>query len=134
MTLDSTLLFAARRNVPVRYNRDLVAKTLEAMKRIAEIRARRERVFYKKRMAGKRAREMEDARKLVANNEHLLPRLRGSEKYRLDNMALESGVHAEEPSAVRASEKSKALGGKMQRLRLRVDGGVEAVTERANGT
>ncbi|OBT70649.1 hypothetical protein VF21_10263, partial [Pseudogymnoascus sp. 05NY08] len=30
MVVDSTLTFAARRNVPVRYNRDLVATTLKA--------------------------------------------------------------------------------------------------------
>jgi large subunit ribosomal protein L24e len=73
MVCDSTLLFGARRNVPQRYNRELVEKTVDAMKRISEIRARRERVFYKKRIAGKRPRELEEARKLVAENQHLLP-------------------------------------------------------------
>lgn len=48
---DSTLEFEKRRNVPVRYNRDLVAATLAAMKRIQEIKARRERAFYRARMA-----------------------------------------------------------------------------------
>src|SRR5512140_626337 len=96
MVVDSTLQFAARRNVPVRYDRELVAKTLKAMERISEIRARRERVFYKKRMAGKRAREVAVARKLVAENEHLLPRLRGSEKRRLAELAAEQGVDVEE--------------------------------------
>ena len=66
MVVDSTLTFAARRNVPVRYNRDLVAKTLNAMERVSEIRQRRERVFYKKRMAGNKEREKEVNRKLVA--------------------------------------------------------------------
>ncbi|RFU71725.1 hypothetical protein TARUN_10537, partial [Trichoderma arundinaceum] len=58
MTVDSTLQFAMRRNEPVRYDRDLANKTMAAMKRISEIRARRERVFYKKRMAGKREKEL----------------------------------------------------------------------------
>lgn len=83
MVVDGTLQFAARRNVPVRYDRDLVAKTLKAMERVSEIRARRERVFYKKRMAGKRERELAVARKLVEEQGHLLPRMRGSEKRRL---------------------------------------------------
>jgi large subunit ribosomal protein L24e len=78
MMVDTTLQFAARRNIPVRYNRDLVAKTLAAMHRVSEIRARRERVFYKKRMAGNRKRELETARKLVETHSHLLPKIRGS--------------------------------------------------------
>ena len=49
MTVDSTLEFEKRRNVPVRYDRDLMATTLKAMKRVMEIKAKRERVFAKKR-------------------------------------------------------------------------------------
>ncbi|KAI9837981.1 MAG: ATPase-activating ribosome biosynthesis protein [Sarea resinae] len=80
MVVDSTLTFAARRNIPTRYNRDLVATTLKAMQRVSEIRARRERVFYKNRMAGNKERERAANRKLVAENEHLLPKVRASEK------------------------------------------------------
>lgn len=50
MTVDSTLEFEKRRNVPVRYDRELVKKTVEAMERIAQIKARREAAFYKARM------------------------------------------------------------------------------------
>lgn len=80
MVVDSTLTFAARRNIPVRYNRDLVSTTLKAMQRVSEIRAKRERVFYKNRMAGNKEREKAVNAKLVAENEHLLPRVRYSEK------------------------------------------------------
>jgi large subunit ribosomal protein L24e len=73
MTVDSTLSFAARRNVPVRYNRDLVATTLKAMQRVSEIRSKRERQFYKNRMRGNKERDLEADRKLVAENQHLLP-------------------------------------------------------------
>jgi large subunit ribosomal protein L24e len=73
MTVDSTLAFAARRNIPTRYNRDLLAKTLKGMEYVAEVRARRERVFYRQRMQGNRQRQMEADRKLVAENQHLLP-------------------------------------------------------------
>ncbi|OCK79337.1 hypothetical protein K432DRAFT_426579 [Lepidopterella palustris CBS 459.81] len=73
LTVDSTLSFAARRNVPVRYNRDLVATTLKAMKRVSEIRVRRERAFYKQRMKGNEERQREADRKLVEENQHLLP-------------------------------------------------------------
>ncbi|KAI9852655.1 MAG: ATPase-activating ribosome biosynthesis protein [Thelocarpon superellum] len=79
MVVDSTLTFAARRNIPTRYNRDLVATTLKAMQRVSEIRARRERVFYKNRMAGNKERQKAANRKLVAENEHLLPKARVTE-------------------------------------------------------
>ncbi|KXJ97612.1 ribosomal protein L24e [Microdochium bolleyi] len=124
MTVDSTLQFAARRNVPIRYNRDLVGRTLKAMERIAEIRAKRERVFYKKRMAGNRARQLADDRKLVSTHSHLLPRLRGSEKRRL---ALEQGLTEEEIAALPIVEdkKTKVFGKEKIRQKVRVDGGVE---------
>jgi large subunit ribosomal protein L24e len=73
MTVDSTLAFAQRRNIPVRYNRDLVTTTLKAMSRVTEIRQRRERAFYKARMRGNKQRQREDDRKLVEENQHLLP-------------------------------------------------------------
>jgi len=51
MTIDSTIEFEKRRNVPVRYDRELVQTTIKAMKRVAEIKAKRERAFFKHRMA-----------------------------------------------------------------------------------
>ena len=68
MTIDATLTFAARRNVPVKYNRDTVQKTLLAMERVSEIRKKRELAFYKNRMAGNKAKELEFAKRLVAAN------------------------------------------------------------------
>ncbi|CZR54381.1 probable 60S ribosomal protein L24 [Phialocephala subalpina] len=119
MVVDSTLTFAARRNVPVRYNRDLVAKTLTAMERVSEIRAKRERVFYKKRMAGNKEREKEANRKLVAENEHLLPKMRATERKALE----ENGGEVEELPLER--EKAKVFGKMKERRRVFVDGGVE---------
>ncbi|KAF9886119.1 hypothetical protein FE257_012054 [Aspergillus nanangensis] len=117
MLVDSSVQFSARRNVPVRYNRELVAHTLHAMERVSEIRARRERVFYKTRMAGKEAKDLAEDRKLVAENEHLLPRhLRSGEQ-----------VEGETVSAAGYKNKTKIFGEEKRRLRARVDGGVEEV-------
>lgn len=131
MTVDSTLQFAARRNVPVRYNRELVAKTLRAMERVTEIRAKRERVFAKRRLAGKRARELAADRKLVETHGHLLPKMRGSEKRRL---AMEEGLNAEEIEELEqtmavAEKKSRVFGKEKLRQKVRVDGGVEVMGE-----
>jgi large subunit ribosomal protein L24e len=119
MLVDSTLTFGARRNVPVRYNRDLVAKTLKAMERVSEIRQRRERVFYKKRMAGNKEKERAANRKLVAENGHLLPKMRASERKALE----EANEEVEELPLER--EKAKVFGKMKQRRKLLVDGGVE---------
>lgn len=121
MLVDTTLTFAARRNLPVRYNRDLVATTLKAMQRVAEIRARRERVFYRKRMEGNKERAKAADRKLVAENEHLLPRVRASER-----MA-EEGVEkvVEERTVEVPAQKTKVKA----KRRLLVGGGVEGEME-----
>ncbi|KAG5995754.1 ATPase-activating ribosome biosynthesis protein [Claviceps lovelessii] len=135
MTVDSTLLFSARRNVPVRYNRDLMEKTIQAMARVSEIRARRERAFYKKRMVGKRARELAQARKLVAENQHLLPRMRGSELRRLKEAAAEDGdviMDAEQELGQDAritKRKTQVFGGEQRRLKVKVNGDVDMAEE-----
>ncbi|KAJ7219340.1 ribosomal protein L24e-domain-containing protein, partial [Mycena pura] len=49
MTIDSTIDFEKRRNIPVRYDRELVQTTLKAMKRVSEIKKRRELAFWKNR-------------------------------------------------------------------------------------
>ena len=50
LTNDPVLEFEQRRNVPVRYNRDLMVKTIHAMKRVSEIKHTRELRMQKKRM------------------------------------------------------------------------------------
>ena len=127
MVVDSTLTFAARRNVPVRYNRELVETTLKAMQRVGEIRQRRERVFYKKRMAGNKEREREANRKLVAENEHLLPKMRASERRALEEAAAAAGLDVEEEEEAPLQREKAKVFGKMQerRRKVLVDGGVE---------
>jgi hypothetical protein len=46
---DSTIDFEKRRNIPVRYDRELVQTTMKAMKRVAEIKQKREHAFWKHR-------------------------------------------------------------------------------------
>ncbi|RDB21443.1 putative ribosome biogenesis protein RLP24 [Hypsizygus marmoreus] len=65
MTIDSTIDFEKRRNVPVRYDRDLVQTTIKAMKRVGEIKSRRERAFFKNRMAVSREKQRAHRRKTM---------------------------------------------------------------------
>lgn len=66
--------FAKRRNAPVKYDRNLVAATMKAMERIEEIRARRERVYTRRRLSGKAQREAKRRQdlKVIAQGEHLI--------------------------------------------------------------
>ncbi|OMJ19716.1 Ribosome biogenesis protein RLP24 [Smittium culicis] len=72
MAIDSTFEFEKRRNVPVRYDRELMQTTVKAMKRISEIRKRRELAFYKQRMAGKKDIELVHSRVLIKKNVNLV--------------------------------------------------------------
>ncbi|KAF9053766.1 hypothetical protein BDZ89DRAFT_1004795 [Hymenopellis radicata] len=65
MTIDSTIDFEKRRNIPVRYDRELMQKTIEGMKRISEIKQRRERAFWKNRMALSREKQRTHRKKTM---------------------------------------------------------------------
>jgi large subunit ribosomal protein L24e len=47
---DSTFDFEKRRNRPVKYDRELVGKTIKAMQKIKEVQKKREETFYKARL------------------------------------------------------------------------------------
>ncbi|KAJ5266694.1 hypothetical protein N7478_009502 [Penicillium angulare] len=122
MIVDSSLVlsqFAKKRNVPVKYDRNLVAATVTAMQRVEEIRSRRERVFTKRRLAGKAARDRqrEADRKVVASGEHLIRKeLRDREANQpmvLDYNKAANRVHGED------------LLKQKKKTRMLVDGGAE---------
>jgi len=46
MVVDSTFEFEKKRDEPLVYNRDRVIKTIQAMKKIAKIKERREKDFW----------------------------------------------------------------------------------------
>jgi large subunit ribosomal protein L24e len=50
LMFDKSLEFEKRREEPVRYNRDLYVKTIQAMKKVETIRARREKAFIQNRI------------------------------------------------------------------------------------
>ncbi|GFQ73821.1 probable ribosome biogenesis protein RLP24 [Trichonephila clavata] len=50
LTVDSAFEFEKRRNVPVQYNRELWQETIEAMKKVSDIRKKREACFISQRL------------------------------------------------------------------------------------
>ena len=125
MIVDQNILlsqFAKRRHAPVKYDRTLVEATMKAMERIEEIRARRERVFTRRRLSGRAQRErkrMEDA-KVVASGEHLIV------KELADRERVKTGGEGEELQVVNPS---RVVGEERLRLkskrRMLVNGGAE---------
>ncbi|KEF56013.1 large subunit ribosomal protein L24e [Exophiala aquamarina CBS 119918] len=128
MIVDQNLLlsqFAKRRNAPVKYDRNLVAATMKAMERIEEIRARRERVYTRRRLSGKAQREAKRRQnlKVVAEGEHLI---------RKELADLEAARAEMEPMAEKVKmemEASRVMGEERLRLKskrkLLVGGGTE---------
>lgn len=73
MTVDSVLEFEQRRNVPTRYNRDLMVKTIQAMKKIDDIKARRQQRFFNRRMAKAEAKKKQDVENELLTHSDLIP-------------------------------------------------------------
>lgn len=87
MTVDSTFQFEQRRNIPVRYNRDLFVKTVGAMKRITEIRKERQKRFWENRMKNAQTTHQEANEREIQKNIHLIdePELRDTITLKLTN-------------------------------------------------
>lgn len=59
MTVDSTFEFEKRRNRPTRYNRETMEQTLRAMKRVSEVKNKRQDMFFQMRMRAHKTVERE---------------------------------------------------------------------------
>lgn len=77
LTVDSTFDFEQRRNTPVRYDRTLVQRTVQAMRRIDEIRQRRRAVHHRNRMlqAMHDQHQEEQVEKQMSKHRHLLKQM-----------------------------------------------------------
>jgi large subunit ribosomal protein L24e len=72
MTVDSTFDFEKRRNRPVKYDRDLMGKTILAMKRVESVKAQREGRFFDNRMQDAKAEKKAQARVEIEKSIDLL--------------------------------------------------------------
>eukprot|EP00045_Choanoeca_perplexa_P000397 m.14367 g.14367 ORF g.14367 m.14367 type:complete len:162 (+) comp10265_c0_seq1:80-565(+) len=69
LTVDSVFEFEKKRNVPVKYNRELWQNTVKAMKRIGEIRQKREAQFIKNRLRA--GRNLALAKEMASMEKHV---------------------------------------------------------------
>ena len=72
MAVDSTFDFEKRRNRPVKYDRDLMGKTILAMKRVDSIKNVREQRFFENRMQDAKAEKKKQARVEIEKSIELL--------------------------------------------------------------
>jgi large subunit ribosomal protein L24e len=72
MAVDSTFDFEKRRNRPVKYDRDLMGKTILAMKRVDEIRQVREQRYFENRMEDSKAEKKKQVRAEIEKSIELL--------------------------------------------------------------
>jgi large subunit ribosomal protein L24e len=72
LSVDATFELERKRNRPERYDRNVVEQTVKAMKKISEVREKRESRFWEKRMKGKKARERKEAATELEQNIHLV--------------------------------------------------------------
>lgn len=72
MAVDSTFDFEKRRNRPVKYDRDLMSKTIVAMRRVEQIQQNREQRFFDNRMQDAKAEKKKQARVEIEKSIELL--------------------------------------------------------------
>lgn len=72
MAVDSTFDFEKRRNRPVKYDRDLMGKTILAMRRVDEVRQQREKRFFENRMQDAKVEKKMQARVEIEKSIELL--------------------------------------------------------------
>lgn len=72
MAVDATFEFEKRRNRPVKYDRDLMGKTILAMQRVQDIKEKREERFFANRMKDAKAEKKMQARVEIEKSIELL--------------------------------------------------------------
>mmetsp|Transcript_7670 Transcript_7670/g.11891 ORF Transcript_7670/g.11891 Transcript_7670/m.11891 type:complete len:176 (+) Transcript_7670:44-571(+) len=72
MTNDNVLHFEKRRHIPIKYDREVMAKTIKAMNRIQQIRVARNNRFYDLRMKDTARIHKAQALRLIRKNLHLV--------------------------------------------------------------
>lgn len=78
---DGILDFEQIRNEPMQYNREVYVKTIQAMKKIADIRKQREDRFWRNRMKLTKVKKVKDIQKELEKHADLIEDQTVKEKY-----------------------------------------------------
>lgn len=69
---DATFEMERRRNRPVKYDRELMKKTVQAIGRVTEIRAKRQERHWERRMAAAKGQELKATKASIGKEVHLI--------------------------------------------------------------
>ena len=111
LAVDASMEFEQRRNVPVKYNRELVQNTLKVMKRVEEIKKRRNTDLWESRMNKHKTQETKDAARALTHNMEWIP------DEQVKQQAQEDLQTAKERIADQKQKKRTAQSTKARRLR-----------------
>ena len=109
LVVDSTFEFERLRHRPIKYNRDLMGKTIQAMQRIAQIKARREQRFWQERMKDNVKKQKAEALRDLAMNIELIKPVQDSVTRKTQLVA--ARVAKTKTAAQRAAAKAAAKDG-----------------------
>ena len=103
---DSTFEFEKRRNRPVRYDRELVGRTLNAIKTVGQVRKAREQRFFENRMRVAKTKQKAYVRAEIKKGVDILPpsRIPESVRERLRVREQERASQEEEKLKVRMNQ------------------------------
>ncbi|KAL7484785.1 hypothetical protein ACHAW6_010403 [Cyclotella cf. meneghiniana] len=110
LAVDSTFEFEKRRNRPVKYDRNLMGKTIMAMQRVQDIKERREERFHANRMRDAKPEKVKQARAEIEKHAELLAPAVAQREEVLQNV-LDSARERIATRRVKAAEKVMARGG-----------------------
>mmetsp|Transcript_3105 Transcript_3105/g.11194 ORF Transcript_3105/g.11194 Transcript_3105/m.11194 type:complete len:178 (-) Transcript_3105:242-775(-) len=113
LAVDSTFEMERKRNRPEKYNRELVQTTVKAIKRISEIREKRQARFHEKRMEGKAAKEHAAAKEELEKSISLI---KAPESLRTAQAATATRKQAAKVVAGGYGKKQKQLQEQQQRM------------------
>lgn len=112
---DSTFEFEKRRNRPVRYNRETMEQTLRAMRRVSEVKHKRQDMFFKMRMQAHKGKQREQVRAEIKKGIDLLvPKAADREKAIANATRNITSRHALQKAAKAAKEIRREPESKMQ--------------------
>ena len=94
LAVDASMEFEQRRNVPVKYNRELVANSLKVMKRVEEIKQRRQRDHWAARMRTAHTQSNKDAVNALKHNMDWIEDVEVREQAEADKKVIEDRMKA----------------------------------------
>jgi len=104
LTVDPALVLEARRNVPQKYSRQLWSDTVEAVKKIQEIRQKREALFIKNRLKKGKVLRSKEAVKRVQKHISLIKSPAATLKAKVKQRAAEKQEELEKEEESEAEE------------------------------